>query len=71
MICTMASRYLFVNYLHRHESRQRVRGENPVDVLTDDEFLREYRISKAEFNDLCDLLKDDLSPCGHRSVDLS
>ena len=71
-VSRMAARYLFVNDLRRDESRQRRRrGPNPLQELSDEDFLKEYRMTKGEVNYLCNLLKDDLSPRGRRLIDLT
>ena len=69
----MAARFLYFqqNLSAPRSSNLIRRGENPLGVLSDREFLKEYRMTKEEIRWLCSLLSDDLNSCGNRGCDLT
>ena len=68
----MAGRFAFMNLTpHQRPKRSRNNRFKPLESYYDDEFLREFRMSKAEVRDLCNLLRDDLKCKGHRKRDLT
>ena len=71
---TMAARYYFLNNnlsLPRRTNIYRRRGECPLEVLPDEEVIKEFRMTKSEIEDLCDLLGEYLAAKGCRECDLS
>ena len=69
----MACRYLFTNlreYYGRYYEDDIVE-ESPMDVYTEDNFRIEFRMSKAEIINICDIVKDEMYTKGCRKMDLS
>lgn len=69
----MAIRYLFLNGI---TGRNSIAGSfsskpNPLDTWPDDKLIREFRMTKREIQDVCNLVRDDLQPVGNRSIDLT
>ena len=58
----MVARFIFMN--QRAERGVDVVRERNTDVLTllDSELIKEYRMSKEEILNICELVKDDMTP---------
>ena len=70
----MAARFFYFQHnlsAPRSCNITRRRGENPLVVLPDREFLKEFRMTKEEIRWLCTLLSNDLNSSGNRECDLT
>ena len=67
----MAGRYLFLNGFGRREDLVMEHRQSPLLFYNDEDFLREFRMTKPEVNYLSGLLKDELYSRGRRNIDLS
>ena len=67
----MAARFLFINDRARVLNNVEHRNYNLYDQ-TDEDLIKEFRLNKQEILNVCDLVKDDLSPkrCGGRILSL-
>ena len=68
----MAGIFAFTN-LTPHQRPKVYRNNNfsPLEEYDEEEFLKEFRVTKAEAKGLCDLLKGDLPCRGNRRCDLT
>ena len=74
-ICTIMAAPFFIVNPPREEVRDRPRVLE-LEELTDDEVMDEYRLTRSQIKDLCDLLRSDLAPArdanrGRKRVNLS
>lgn len=67
----MAARYIFINDTPRREYSGREPRVNPMETLTDEELISEYRMTRSEINMICDLVRNDMESLGSREMDFS
>ena len=65
----MALRYLLIN-----DSRREVSYDtrpSPLETYEDDDFIKEFRMTKEEVNDLCEVVRPYMYTRGNRKSDLT
>ena len=66
----MAAYFLMNREQPRMQRIIRRRDKNPL-LLPDIEFMKEYRMPPPMIHNICDLVKNEMSPRGYRKVNLT
>ena len=65
----MACRFLYLQENRARNSRQAVADDTLS--MSNTELIKEFRINCEEIEEICELVKDEMQPVGHRMMDLS
>jgi len=49
-------------------NKQTMEHVNPMEIYNEENFLKEFRMTKNEIISLCSLVKEDLITAGHRKL---
>ena len=61
-------------FLYLQQNKSRIMQQRSVDhtlSMTDWELIKEFRMNQEEIEEICDLVKGEMQPVGHRLVDLT